>query len=261
MTVAIRTPCGSLPCSHAGVACRPAGRAWRGVAAVGQCMHNRLHARPVQNIGQRDGVILMRRVHTARRHQAQQMAGATRRLHFSRSVRSAPARAGLPSPPSLTDARRTTPSPPGKRPIFRWPTSGVPTLALRQADVLAGGLEGVRAGSATTGRSSACALTDCIVGRLFAPAEAVEDHQHHWPDRLRHGSALASWAHKVAPTRCRNKCGSHATVHSAAFASAGLPPRLVACTQGRGANNTGQGETRRLSAVSPYLVVDGAGRS
>ena len=157
-------------------------------------MHNRLHARPVQNIGQRDGVILMR-VHTARRHQAQQMAGATRRLHFRDQFGQRRRARETAILGSLTDARQFLHHHPAGADI-QMADLRIAHLALRQADVLAGGSqEGVRAALPQPVEVRLARLTDCIVGQLFAPAEAVEDHQHHWPNRLRHGSApLASWA-------------------------------------------------------------------
>ena len=83
---------------------------------------------------------------------------------------------------------------------------GIAHLAVRQADIAAGGAqEGVRAGLPEPVEVRLARLADGVVGGFLAPAQAVEDHQHHRPNRLRHGSAPFASGHWVAPATVPNK--------------------------------------------------------
>ena len=60
---------------------------------------------------------------------------------------------------------------------------GIPHLAFGQADVPARGMqEGVRAGIPQAGEGGGLREADGVIVGVFAPAEAVQDHQHHRSD-------------------------------------------------------------------------------
>ncbi len=144
---------------------------------------------------------------------------------------------------------------------------GVAHLAVRQPDIAAGGVqEGVRAALPQPVEVRLARLTDGVVGGFLAPAEAVEDHQHHRPNRLRHGSApIASPA--LGSARTMSEQGRRAdAVHGGApmpltimsFASCPGRPRFARVTQKEERNHGSQGQARRLSCRH---AVSGRGRS
>ena len=234
---------------------RPSVKAWT----------DRLHAGLVQDLRQRDRVLLVR-VHAAGRHQAEQVAGAARRLQLRDQVRERRRAGEAAVLGGVADARQFLHHhAPGAD--VQMTDLGIAHLAVRQPDVAAGGVqEGVRAALPQPVEVRLARLTDRVVGGFLAPAEAVEDHQHHRPNRLRHGSApIASRAlgsagtmseqgrsadavHGGAPMRSRSCLLHRVPVH----------PRFGQVTQKEERNHGGQGQARRLSHRH---AVSGRGRS
>ena len=137
-----------------------------------------------KDAGQRGGMVLVR-VHAAGRDEAHQMAGAARL--GSASIR--PVSAGLRGQAAvrdrLADARQVLHHDPAGADV-QVADLGVAHLPLRQPDIEAGGAqEGVRAGCQSRSKIRRVGLADGVVGRLLAPAPAVEDDQHHGAGRFR----------------------------------------------------------------------------
>ena len=107
-------------------------------------------------------------------------------LSFAISPVSAGARAMLPSCDGLADARQFLHHHAAGADV-QVADLGVAHLAVRQPDIAAGGVqEGVRTGLPQPVEIRLPRQTNGVVGDFLAPAEAVEDHQHHRPNRLRH---------------------------------------------------------------------------
>ena len=163
-----------------------AGTRWR-VAAVGEGVHDRRHFRVVQDLRQRDRVVLMR-MHAAGRHQAHQMAGAAGRLQLADQLDERRRLGDAAVLDGVADARQFLHHHAAGADV-EVADLGVAHLAVGQADIAAGGVqEGVRAALPQPVEVRLARLADGIVGGVLAPAEAVEDHQHHRPNRLRHGA-------------------------------------------------------------------------
>ena len=89
---------------------------------------------------------------------------------------------------------------------------GITHLAVRQPDIAAGRVkERVRAGLPEPVEVRLARLADGIVGGLLAPAEAVEDHQHHRSNGLSHGST---------PFASRTRGSAHTMVEQGRFTGA-----------------------------------------
>ena len=91
--------------------------------------------------------------------------------------------------------------------MFRWPTSelpiwpsGSPTSPPEVCRKACGQLCHSRS------KFGLRAWRTALSADFLAPAEAVEDHQHHRPNRLRHGSAPLARRDWVAPAPWPNKC-------------------------------------------------------
>ena len=184
MTVAIATASGSAARScvmHVGA------RARRRVAAVGEGVHHRRDAGAMQDLRQRDRVVLMR-MHAARRHQAHQVAGAARRLQLADQLEERRRLGEAAVLDGVADARQFLHHHAAGADV-QVADLGVAHLAVRQADIAARGVqECVRAALPQPVEVRLARLADGVVGGFLAPAEAVEDHQHHRPNRLRHGA-------------------------------------------------------------------------
>ena len=153
MTVAIGTSGGSAPRSQFRSSAAERGGVSR--PSVKRVDH-RLHAGLVQDLRQRDRVLLMR-VHAAGRHQAEQVAGAARRLQLRDQVGERRRAGEAAVLGGLADARQFLHHHAAGADV-QVADLGVAHLAVRQADVAARRCAGRRAGSsATAGRSSACA--------------------------------------------------------------------------------------------------------
>ena len=222
---------------------------------------DRLHAGLVQDLRQRDRVLLMR-VHAAGRHQAEQVAGAARRLQLRDQVRERRRAGEAAVLGGLADVRQLLHHhAPGAD--VQVADLGVAHLAVRQPDVAAGGVqEGVRAALPQPVEVRLARLTDRVVGGFLAPAEAVEDHQHHRPNRLRHGSApIASRAMGSARRDVRTRAARAMPFTIMSFASCPGPSQVRSGHPRRGAKPwRSRPSPTAIMPITPYLVVDGAAR-
>jgi hypothetical protein len=158
------------------------GLRWR-VAAVGECVHPRRHAGIGEELGQRRGLILVR-MHTARRHQAEQMTGAAAVFEFFDQFHKGRCAIDLAFGDRVVDARQVLHHHASGADI-EMPDLGIAHLAVGQADLLAGGAqEAVRAGLPKPVEGRRFGLAHGVVGRVVAPAPAVENDQHHRPPLL-----------------------------------------------------------------------------
>ena len=172
-----------------------AGRLRRGVAAVGEGMDNGLHPGLVQDMGQRDGMVLMR-VHATGGNQAEQVAGAAGGLQPPDQIRQHRVFRQAAVLDREADPRQVLHHhAPGAD--IEVADLGIAHLPIRQADIQPGGAQQrVRTGRPEPVEIRGLGQTDGIVRRVFAPAPAVQDHQHHGTDFLRVG-------HGPAPERSR----------------------------------------------------------
>ena len=141
-------------------------------------MDERRHGGRGENAREHRGMILMR-MHTARRHQAHDVAAA----------------AGLPQAfDQALECRRTCDIAAGDRrvdagQILQHETAGadvemsdlgIAHLPLRQANILArSSQQGVRAGRPQLVEAGSARLANSVVSRLFAPTPAIKHDQHY----------------------------------------------------------------------------------
>ena len=161
----------------------------RRIAAVGECVHQRRHAGLGENLCERRGVILMR-MHAARRHQSEEMAGAAalfERLDEINQRRRA-ARSRHWRWPSLIRGRSCITTRPA--PMLRWPTSELPICPSGRPDIARRRCAESACGQVCQSRSKVgvLGLANGVVGGLLAPAPAIQNHQHHGPSPLHVGT-------------------------------------------------------------------------
>ncbi len=159
----------------------------RGIAAVGEGVEHGRHAVVVQDRGQRGGVVLVR-MHPSRRDQPEQVAGAFRLAELADEPGQ---RCGLGEAAvgdGVADAHQLLVYHPAGADVHVADLR-VAHLPVGQADIAAGGVqEGVWTGLPQPGESGGLGEADGVVLGCVAPAEAVEDYQHHRTNRLRHGT-------------------------------------------------------------------------
>ena len=179
----------------------------RGVAAVGEGVHDGGDAGVVQDLRQGDGVVLVR-VHAAGRHQAHQVAGALGLAEFADEVSERRGLGDAAVGNGVADAHQFLMHHAAGADIHV-ADLGVAHLPLGQADIAAGGVqEGVRARLPQLGEGGGPGEADGVVLGRFPPAEAIEDHQHYRTNRLRHGSGPCLWLLELASVLGRNKGGA-----------------------------------------------------
>jgi hypothetical protein len=147
-------------------------------------MHECRDAGLRQDSGERRRVILVR-MHASRRNQAHQVADAAALAQVVDQVAQRWRLADLAVRDRIRDALQGLLDDPAG-PDVEVSDLGIAHLAGRQADIRAGGSQqGVRTGLPQAVEGRGAGLTDRIVGRLLAPAPAVQHGQHHRPALLR----------------------------------------------------------------------------
>ena len=154
-------------------------RSRRRVAAVGEGVHHGRHARVARGFRRarrRDPDANARRRATPGRS-----GGRCRRFAAARSIRPCSAGALSISPRAIASSMRgrscitTRPAP-----MLRWPTSELPICpGGRPTSAARGAQEGVRTARPQPVEGGRARLADGVVGRIVAPAPAVEHDQHH----------------------------------------------------------------------------------
>ncbi len=150
-------------------------------------MNHGRHAGIGEDFCQRRGVILMR-VHAAGRYQPDQMTGAAAVLQFLDEAGEHRRLCDLAAGDGVADPRQVLHHHAAGADI-EMADFGVAHLAVRQSDIVTGGVkEPARPGFPQPIEGRRFGLPHGIVGVVLAPAEAVEDHQHHRPPLLHVGS-------------------------------------------------------------------------
>jgi hypothetical protein len=146
-------------------------------------VYERRHAGFFQDLGECDGVILMR-MHAAGRDEADEMAGAAAVLELldqlgeRRCLLDLAARDGAADPRQILHDHAAGPD-------VEMADLGIAHLPGRQADRLARGVqEAVRTALPQPVEGRRPGLQDGIVGGVLAPAEAVQNDQHDGPPLL-----------------------------------------------------------------------------